>query len=211
MNEVSVRARATTISINDYTTKTFEKYTRTLVHFHRWNSSPPQYIYLNLHGKVRDSKSVNGSLIVYGVKEYVSNVDPSVYDAAFTIENGQMEMQADLSLNGHHLRGSIHHIHGFLNTKNGNTFLLNGFVNTLIPRLSRILTIKLCNCKPIMRLPPVSLKIKHGSLLSLSKIYTSTQDGSFQTVSMPLGFMAVELGSVVKDEELLLLIEYRTS
>ena len=41
MNEVSVTPQATTISISDHTTKTFEKHTKTLIHFHRWNSSPP--------------------------------------------------------------------------------------------------------------------------------------------------------------------------
>ena len=67
-----------------------------------------------------------GHLIVYGVKEAISNVDPSVYDTAFVIENGQMVMQTDLDLNKHRLRNSIHYIHGYLNTKNGNIFLLNG-------------------------------------------------------------------------------------
>ena len=28
-------------------------------------------------------------------------------------------METDLSLNGHRLRGSVHYINGFLNTKNG--------------------------------------------------------------------------------------------
>jgi len=63
-------------------------------------SSPPQYIYLDLHGTVRNPSLIKiGHLIVYGVKETISNVDPSVYDTAFVIENGQMEMQTDLSLN----------------------------------------------------------------------------------------------------------------
>ena len=35
MNEVSVTPQATTISISDHTTKTFEKYTKTVIHFHR--------------------------------------------------------------------------------------------------------------------------------------------------------------------------------
>ena len=213
MNEVSVRARATTISINDYTTKTFEKYTRTLVHFHRWDSSPPQYIYLDLYGKVRDSKSVNGRLIVYGVKEYVSNVDPSVYDAAFTIENGQMEMQTDLSLNGHRLRDSVHYINGILNTKNRNTFSLNGFDKIIIPNHSHILTIKVLHFKLKSPYTPIPLKIKHSFHLNQSLTYTSTQGTQLQTISINLvlafGLMAVKLASVVKDEELLLLIEYR--
>ena len=40
MNEVSVTPQATTISISNHSTKTFEKYTKTVIHFHRWGSSP---------------------------------------------------------------------------------------------------------------------------------------------------------------------------
>ena len=50
MNEVSVTPQATTISISNYTTKTFEKYTKTLIHFHRWNSSPPHISRPARHG-----------------------------------------------------------------------------------------------------------------------------------------------------------------
>ena len=127
MNELSVTPQATTISISNYTTKTFEKYTKTVIHFHRWGSSPPQYLYLDLHGTVRNPSLMTiGHLIVYGVKETISNVDPSVYDTAFVIENGQMVMQTDLSLNGHNLSGSVHRINGFVDTKQGFRFLLNG-------------------------------------------------------------------------------------
>ena len=56
MTEVSVTAQATTISISDYTTKKFKKYTKTVIHFHRWGSSPPQYIYLDLHGNLRSGR-----------------------------------------------------------------------------------------------------------------------------------------------------------
>ena len=93
MNEVSVTPQATTISISNYTTKTFEKYTKTLIHFHRWSSSPPQYIFLDLRGTVLDTSFLKvGHLIIYGLKETVSNMDPSVYDTVFVIENGQMVM-----------------------------------------------------------------------------------------------------------------------
>ena len=67
MNEISVTAQGTTISISDETTKTFEKYTKTVIHFHRWGSSPPQFIYLDLHGTVsKQSFLTIGHLIVYG-------------------------------------------------------------------------------------------------------------------------------------------------
>ena len=60
-----------------------------------------------MHSTVRDTSSVTGRLVVYNIQGTVSSVDPSVYDTAFVIENGQMAMQADLSLNNHRLFGSI--------------------------------------------------------------------------------------------------------
>ena len=102
MSELSVAVQGTTISISNYATKTFENYTKTVINFHRWGSSPPQFIYLDLHGTVTfPSLLTIRHLIVYGVKETISNVDPSVYDTAFVIENGKMVMETDLDLNNH--------------------------------------------------------------------------------------------------------------
>ena len=102
MSELSVTVQGTTISISNYATKTFENYTKTVVNFHRWGSSPPQFIYLNLNGTVTfPSLLTIGHLIVYGVKETISNVDPSVYDTAFAVENGKMVMETKLDMNNH--------------------------------------------------------------------------------------------------------------
>ena len=214
MNELSVAVQGTMISISNYATKTFEKYTKTVINFHRWGSSPPQFIYFDLNGTVTfPSLLTIGHLIVYGVKETISNVDPSVYDTVFVIENGKMVMETDLSLNGHRLRGSVHYINGILNTKNGNTFLLNGCDKIIIPNHSHILTITVLYFKVKRRYTPISLKVKHSDHLTQSITYTSTKATRTQTISINLilafGHLAVELGSVVKNEELLLLIEYR--
>ena len=214
MSELSVAVQGTTISISNYATKTFENYTKTVINFHRWGSSPPQFIYLDLHGTVTfPSLLTIGHLIVYGVKETISNVDPSVYDTAFVIENGKMVMETDLSLNGHRLRGSVHCINGILNTKNGNTFLLNGCDKIIIPNHSHILTITVLYFKIKSKYKPISLKIKHSDHLTQSITYTSTQSTRSQTININLvlafGHLAVELGSVVKNQELLMLIEYR--
>ena len=214
MSELSVAVQGTTISISNYATKTFENYTKTVINFHRWGSSPPQFIYLDLHGTVTfPSLLTIGHLIVYGVKETISNVDPSVYDTAFVIENGKMVMETDLSLNGHRLRGSIHYINGILNTKNGNTFLLNGCDKIIIPNHSHILTITVLYFKIKSKYKFISLKIKHSDHLTQSITYTSTQSTRSQTININLvlafGNLAVELGSVVKNQELLMLIEYR--
>ena len=214
MSELSVAVQGTTISISNYATKTFENYTKTVINFHRWGSSPPQFIYLDLHGTVTfPSLLTIGHLIVYGVKETISNVDPSVYDTAFVIENGKMVMETDLSLNGHNLRGSVHYINGILNTKNGNTFLLNGCDKIIIPNHSHILTITVLYFKLKSKYKPISLKIKHSDHLTQSITYTSTQSTKSQTININLvlafGHLAVELGSVIKNVELLLSIEYR--
>ena len=214
MSELSVAVQGTTISISNYATKTFENYTKTVINFHRWGSSPPQFIYLDLHGTVTfPSLLTIGHLIVYGVKETISNVDPSVYDTAFVIENGKLVMETDLSLNGHRLRDSVHYINGILNTKNGNTFLLNGCDKIIIPNHSHILTITVLYFKVKRRYTPISLKVKHSDHLTQSITYTSTKATRTQAISINLilafGHLAVELGSVVKNEELLLLIEYR--
>ena len=214
MSELSVAVQGTTISISNYATKTFENYTKTVINFHRWGSSPPQFIYLDLHGTVTfPSLLTIGHLIVYGVKETISNVDPSVYDTAFVIENGKLVMETDLSLNGHNLSGSVHYINGILNTKNGNTFLLNGCDKIIIPNHSHILTITVLYFKVKRRYTPISLKIKHSDHLTQSITYTSTQSTKSQTININLvlafGHMGVELASVIKNVELLLLIEYR--
>ena len=214
MSELSVAVQGTTISISNYATKTFENYTKTVINFHRWGSSPPQFIYLDLHGTVTfPSLLTIGHLIVYGVKETISNVDPSVYDTAFVIENGKLVMETDLSLNEHRLRGSVHYINGILNTKNGNTFLLNGCDKIIIPNHSHILTITVLYFKVKRRYTPISLKIKHSDHLTQSITYTSTQSTKSQTININLvlafGHLAVELASVIKNVELLLSIEYR--
>ena len=241
MNEVSVTPQATTISISNHSTKTFEKYTKTVIHFHRWGSSPPQYIYLDLHGTVRDSSFIKiGHLIVYGVKETISNVDPSVYDTAFVIENGQMVMQTDLSLNGRLLRSSIHHINGFLNSKKeDNKFVLNGAEIISLPGGAILKKIDVYCMRSIN--PPsdsdvnihvnkhkrISLRLQSSlwnfftGNLSSSRIFTSAKSGWYQTINpnsfqMPSsGMLATELNmgaDIWKSySAIILLIEYQTS
>ena len=84
MKNVSVTALGTTISISKQTTKTFSTYTKTLVQFHRWNSTPPQFIYLDLHGSTNNNSfpTALAFMVVYGVEGYFSNVHQ--YSTKFT-------------------------------------------------------------------------------------------------------------------------------
>ena len=221
---ISVTAQGTTISISDETTKTFEKYTKTVIHFHRWGSSPPQFIYLDLHGTVSKRSFLTiGHLIVYGVKETISNVDPSVYDTAFVIENGKMVMQTDLALNGHNLGGSVHYIHGFLNTKNETKFSLNGCEEIIMNQNDKILKIKVMYMKNKRQYTPISLSMhlsfQHPSFIAIEgssvEIFNSTETTKTQTININHIFKSCcsiyfELNLLMKDEKLLMLIEYLT-
>ena len=108
MTNVSVTASGTTISITKQATKTFPTYTKTLVQFHRWNSTPPQFIYLDLHGSTpNNSPTALAFMVVYGVEGYFPNVPSSVFDQVYLVDNGRMVMQTELDLNGNSIRGTL--------------------------------------------------------------------------------------------------------
>ena len=214
MSELSVTVQGTTISISNYATKTFENYTKTVVNFHRWGSSPPQFIYLNLNGTVTfPSLLTIGHLIVYGVKETISNVDPSVYDTAFAIENGKMVMETDLSLNGHYLSGSVYYIHGYLSTKNDRTlFELNGNSEILIPANSTLSNATVLFKNTISPFPAITLRVVTIGFPPLS--FASKKAIQKQKIDinlkLPSGFLKVFLLSPkFKNKQFLILIEYR--
>ena len=216
MSELSVAVQGTTISISNYATKTFENYTKTVVNFHRWGSSPPQFIYIDLQGSVTfPSLLTIGHLIVYGVKETISNVDPSVYDTAFAIENGKMVMETDLSLNGHHLSGSVHYINGYLNTKNGYAFLLNGLDKILFLNNVKIMNITVFYLKRKNKYPLVNLKIKKHTLNLNDSVQLFSSNNSTQlqkiniNLDVSLSYIIVEMNTLLPSgEEFLLLMEY---
>ena len=106
MSNVSVTALGTTISINSQATKTFPTYTKTVVQFHRWNSTPPQFIYFDLHGsEPSNNRRILAHIVVYGVKGYFPNVPSSVFDQIYVVNNGRMVMQTDINMNNKRIEG----------------------------------------------------------------------------------------------------------
>ena len=99
MTNVIVTAQGTSINISTQTTKKFRNYTKTLVKFHNWIKSSPNYIFFNLHGKT--TSSTTGHMIIYGVKGYVSSIEPDVYDIIFVVNNGNMGMHTNIDMNNH--------------------------------------------------------------------------------------------------------------
>ena len=236
---LSVSVVSTSLNIGQQSTKLFVNYSRSIVHLHKWNITPPEYIYIDMHcqGTASSSTQGVGYLIVYGVKGSQSNVDSDVYDTAYVVENGKMVMQTDLSLNGHQLRSSIHHINGFLNSTKGNkNFVLNGAEIMSLPGEAILKNIDIYCTRPITssdshvtvhRHKKISLKLKTslrnfftGTLSSLRN-FTSKKSGWYQTINlnsfqMPSsGILAFELNmndDIWKSYNAIILrIEYQTS
>ena len=214
MTNVRVDVVSTSLNIKQQATKLFPKYSRSTVHLHKWRITPPEYIYIDLkcQGTASSDAQGIGYLIVYGIKGAQNDVDSAVYDSVYVVENGDMVMQTDLNMSGHKLLNSIHYIHGILDANKGKTFLLNGCDKIIIPSYSHILTIKAMYFNLRSSYPPISLKIKHSFLLTQSLIYTSLQSTQLQTITINLklafGHMGVELVNDIKNEEILLFIEY---
>ena len=183
---LSVSVVSTSLNIGQQSTKLFVNYSRSIVHLHKWNITPPEYIYIDMHcqGTASSSTQGVGYLIVYGVKGSQSNVDSDVYDTAYVVESGKMVMQTDLSLNGHQLRSSIHHINGFLNSTKGNkNFVLNGAEIMSLPGEAILKNIDIYCTRPITssgshvtvhRHKKISLKLK----TSLRNFFTGTLSSS---------------------------------
>ena len=110
--------------MHSQTTKTFGNYTKTLVKFHNFTKTTPDYIFINLHGKT--TSSTTGHLIVYGVKGYVSSVEPKVYDTAFVVENGKMvRWKQILTINGHSINAPFFITGYYKKSKSSNRIFLN--------------------------------------------------------------------------------------
>ena len=85
----------------------FPKYSRSIVHLHKWNVTPPERIFVDLRcqGIASNPAQGVGHLIVYGVEGRQNDVDSAVHDALYVVDKCKMVMQTDLALNTHHIRG----------------------------------------------------------------------------------------------------------
>ena len=93
----------------NYHTKHFNshspKYSRTIIHTHKYKDNDDT-IYLDISNSGYDGSSPleKAALIIYGVKRYQEDVDGTVYDQAFVIDDGEITLQTDLDLNGFSLK-----------------------------------------------------------------------------------------------------------
>ena len=88
-----------------YHTKHFNshspKYSRTIIHTHKYKDND-NTIYLDISNPGYDGSSPleKAALIIYGIKGFQADVDGTVYDQSFIIDDGDFTLQTNLDMNG---------------------------------------------------------------------------------------------------------------
>ena len=106
MDHVSVSVVSTSLNIGQQSTKLFPKYSRSIVHMHKYEITPPEDIYIDMECQGTENSPAQGvgHLIVYGIEGKQNDVGSDVFDALYVVEKGEMVMQTALDMNNHHAR-----------------------------------------------------------------------------------------------------------
>ena len=86
VEEVTVSVVSASLNIGQQSTKRFPEYTRSIVHLHKWDVTPPERIYVDMRcrGVAQSPAQGRGYLIVYGVKGRQNDVSSDVYDSVYS-------------------------------------------------------------------------------------------------------------------------------
>ena len=95
MDEVTVSVVSASLNIGQQSTKLFPKYSRSIVHLHKYDITHSEYIYVDIASSPAQGV---GHLIVNGIEVKQNDVDSDVYDAFYVVEKGKMVMQTDLDI-----------------------------------------------------------------------------------------------------------------
>ena len=92
-----------------YHTKHFNshspKYSRTIIHTHKYKDKD-NTIYFDISNPGYDGSSSleKAALIIYGIKGFQADVDGTVYDQAFVLDDGDFTLQTNLDMNGFEIK-----------------------------------------------------------------------------------------------------------
>jgi len=94
MDKVSVSVVSASLNIDQQSTKLFPKYSRSIVHLHKYDITPPEDIYVDMEcqGTAGSPAQGVGHLIVYGIEGRQNDADSDVFDALYVLEKGEMVM-----------------------------------------------------------------------------------------------------------------------
>ena len=171
MANVSVNAVSSSLNAGLQTTTTFTKgrYTRSIIHMHKYKISPPEYLMLDLHCRGSRSSPALGQayLIIYGVSDYHSDVHSSVFDQAFVLKISGLVMQTYLNMNNHPIINSpslrsVFAINGVYNKSVDHSFVqFSGGEQVMVPVNCKIVKCKIKITETLSSYSPVTVKINN--------------------------------------------------
>ena len=79
------------LNIGQQSTKLFPSYSQSIVHLHKWNITPPEYIYVDMRCRGVASSLAQGAghLTVYGIEWKQNDVDSAVYNALYVVDKAK--------------------------------------------------------------------------------------------------------------------------
>jgi len=126
-----------------------------------------------------------------------------------------MVMQTDLDMNGYRVLNSNNYIHGYLNTRNGNTFKLNGLDKILIPQKSIIKAIDVYYPNYQSAYPRQKFKINLNANGLIKQEYDLSRPNQYNKLTTrllvvhPTPFVSVTaLSPVPQNVEIMMLLTY---
>ena len=105
---IQLSCQASTAYVHKQVQKDFTNYSKLLVQINNNSKITPDYLYLTIHGSAIVSP-MEGYIIVYGTRDWLENINPSVYDSdfytqMFEYKNDDMFMNTNIDLNNHKIK-----------------------------------------------------------------------------------------------------------
>ena len=100
MDQVTMSVFSTSLNIGQQSTKPFSKYSRSIIHLHKWDITPPEYIYVDMRcqGTSNSPAQGVGHLILYEIEGKQNDVNSDVYDSEFAIEPGDVNFNTNINM-----------------------------------------------------------------------------------------------------------------
>ena len=92
MDQVTVSVVSSSLNISQQSTRLFSKYSRSIIHLHKYDVTPPEYIFVDLkcQGIENSPSQGRGHLVIYGIEGKQNDVSSDVFDERYYLANGKL-------------------------------------------------------------------------------------------------------------------------
>ena len=108
-DHVTVSVVSTSLNIGQEATSPFSKYSRSIIHLHKYDGTPPEYFYVDLkcQGIANSPSQRHGHLIVYGIEGKRNDVSSDVFDELYYLENSKLTIKTAVEFQTANFNGNV--------------------------------------------------------------------------------------------------------